>query len=116
MTPAQFCWFLRTEAAVDFLLQSPSALQGAYDQSADMWAVGVILYMLLSGQPPFQGALDEEVLEQVRFTEAELTGETWDAISPAAKVGTLGWGWGGGGKTGQAFNGCGSSWVQGGGG
>jgi serine/threonine protein kinase len=51
-----------------------------------MWAVGVILYMLLAGEPPFQGALDEEVLDQVRYTEPKMSGGAWDSISPAAKV------------------------------
>lgn len=32
---------------------APEVIKGFYDQRCDMWAVGVITYMLLVGEPPF---------------------------------------------------------------
>jgi len=32
---------------------APEVIKGLYDQKCDMWAVGVITYMLLVGEPPF---------------------------------------------------------------
>lgn len=64
---------------------APEVLSGNYDEKCDIWSCGVILYMLLSGCPPFNGSSDNQILDAVRRGEYELGGGMWDIISDAAK-------------------------------
>lgn len=45
---------------------SPEVIRGSYDERCDIWAIGVITFLLLSGDPPFGGCGGPEPLMQVR--------------------------------------------------
>ena len=40
-----------------------------YDERCDIWAAGVILYMLLSGSSPFFGDNDKQIEKKIRNYE-----------------------------------------------
>jgi len=44
---------------------SPEILQGDYDEKCDIWACGVILFILLTGEPPFNGENDNEIYRRI---------------------------------------------------
>jgi calcium-dependent protein kinase len=64
---------------------SPEVLTGNYNEKCDIWSIGVILYMLLSGNPPFNGNSDLEILEAVKYGQYTIDGGVWNEVSNAAK-------------------------------
>ena len=45
---------------------APEVIRGSYDERCDLWAIGVIAFLLLSGEPPFGGCGGPEPLMTVR--------------------------------------------------
>ena len=56
-----------------------------HDQSADLWSVGVIIYLLLVGYPPFMKETQAELFQQIRTCDWKFYQEDWENISPDSR-------------------------------
>jgi calcium-dependent protein kinase len=64
---------------------SPEILAGKYNEKCDIWSTGVILYVLLSGEPPFNGPSDGVIYSKIKKMKFTFPKEKWDCISKEAK-------------------------------
>ena len=64
---------------------APEVLNKSYDSKCDIWSVGVITFILLSGQPPFNGDNDKEIMKKVRSGKFNFDSPAWNQVSDSAK-------------------------------
>ncbi|KAG5243858.1 calcium-dependent protein [Salix suchowensis] len=64
---------------------APEVLRKLYGPKCDVWSAGVIIYILLSGVPPFWDETEQGIFEQVLKGELDFESEPWPNISESAK-------------------------------
>ncbi len=69
----------------DIHYASPEVLLGNLDERSDIWAAGVILYIMLTGNAPFNGNTDAEIIKAINKKKASYPESDFKNISDEAK-------------------------------
>ena len=64
-----------------YYYMAPEVTYKTYNEKCDVWSCGVILYMLLSGRPPFGGSSDTEIIDRIRKGKYDLALPPFDTCS-----------------------------------
>ncbi len=64
---------------------SPEVISGVYDEKCDIWSLGVILYILLCGYPPFNGSTKEQIIQTIQAGVYDFPENEWEDVSDEAK-------------------------------
>lgn len=61
-------------------------LRRKYGKEADIWSCGVMLYILLSGMPPFYGDNEQQIFDSILRNKVDFESDPWPKVSEPAKV------------------------------
>ena len=75
---------LKTKVGTAYYV-APEVLRGLYTEKCDIWSAGVILYIILSGNPPFNGSNDSAIYNKISQMKYEFPDKKWINISNEAK-------------------------------
>ncbi|KAJ7009225.1 calcium-dependent protein kinase 1-like [Populus alba x Populus x berolinensis] len=64
---------------------APEVLRRNYGAEVDIWSAGVILYILLSGVPPFWGETEQAIFDSILRGHIDFSSAPWPSITSSAK-------------------------------
>ena len=64
---------------------APEVLGRSYDNKCDIWSLGVITYILLSGMAPFYGKTNEDIIKMIVKGQFKFEGWVWLTVSDQCK-------------------------------
>jgi calcium-dependent protein kinase len=76
--------YLQMKAGTPYYV-APEVLRGKYNKECDLWSLGVILYILICGYPPFHGETDADVLQKVKLGTFSFNNADWKNVSDDCK-------------------------------
>jgi calcium-dependent protein kinase len=60
---------------------APEVLNRNYNEKCDIWSIGVLLFILLCGKPPFWGEDDKQITDKVRKGDPDWRKDEWTNVS-----------------------------------
>ena len=60
---------------------APEVIKKNYNEKCDLWSCGIIMYVLLTGHPPFRGRCKDEIMSNVLKKKLCLTGVEFEGFS-----------------------------------
>lgn len=81
--PTEFSWY--GFAGTPGYLSPEVIKRESYGKPVDTWAIGVILYILLVGYPPFWDEVQERLYKQIKEGRYDFPKPEWDTVSKSAK-------------------------------
>ena len=81
--PTAFSWY--GFAGTPGYLSPEVIKRESYGRPVDTWAIGVILYILLVGYPPFWDEVQERLYKQIKEGKYDFPKPEWDTVSKSAK-------------------------------
>jgi len=76
---------LTKQCGTPFFVSPEILMRQPYDQQSDMWSVGCIIFLLLSGNLPFMGRSQKELFRKIVSGKFEFKEADWSDVSPDAK-------------------------------
>jgi calcium-dependent protein kinase len=64
---------------------SPEVIDNLYDEKSDEWSCGVLMYILLCGEPPFQGETEEEIFSNIKKGKYSFRPRQFNNVSESCK-------------------------------
>lgn len=63
---------------------APEVFRNNYNEKADVWSCGVILYTMLCGHPPFRGNKEEDIKNKILKERVDFPSKEWSKVSKDA--------------------------------
>lgn len=67
------------------LYVAPEVLKGDYDLECDVWSLGILMFIMLCGYPPFDGENNKDIFRAILNHKLEFDEKDWAPISAEAK-------------------------------
>jgi calcium-dependent protein kinase len=76
---------IMTDRVGTIYTMAPQVLQGIYSSQADLWAIGVISFMLLSSAKPFYSKRRHKMIDLIMRADYSFQAPVWETVSSNAK-------------------------------